>query len=111
MQNVSLSPPPWIETLARFQQDPTYTVRQLRNDVLCQCRAIIEEAGLDWDDFRNRKTPLVAQVKANVCYYAHQCMKDWDEEKALADMLGITLSGFKAARYRGRDLYGTRTAR
>ncbi len=105
MQNNSLKPL-WIETLANHKSDPNHTAGMLKREVLMQCRTMILEAGFDWEDFRKSRQTSVAYVKSIVCFHAYQCLADYMDEREIADMLGLKLSGFKSARYRGRDMHG-----
>jgi hypothetical protein len=109
MQNNSFTPL-WIETLANHHNDPNHTVGMLKREVVMQARSMIVEAGFDWDDIRTSRSTSVSMVKALVCYHAHQCLHEWMDEREIADLLGLKLSGFKAARYRGREIHGASVA-
>ena len=105
MQN-SLYTPLWIQTLANHQADPDHTVGMLKAEVYEQCGKMIRDGGFDWHEFWTRRSSKLAMVKACVCNHAFHCLNDYMDEREIAEMIGLKLTGFKMARYRWREQHG-----
>jgi hypothetical protein len=105
MQNNSFTPR-WITTLANHENDPDHTVGMLKAEVFNECSEMVREAGYQWQDLYTRRSTATAIVKAMVCFHAYQCLHHWMDEREIATMLGLKLSGFKNSRMRGRDMHG-----